>query len=138
MPVAITHYRGDMLFETEVGGQRIATDVTPPMGGKGRAPTPPDLFVVSLGACVAAFVAHYCEQQGIDTRDLSVETAFEKAEQPVCLTNFRVDVRLPHAECGDREAAVQRVADHCIIHETLHHLKEVQIQIHGRKELAAA
>ena len=60
-----------MLFQTEVGGQHITTDVTPPMGGKGRAPTPPDLFVVSLGACVAAFVAHYCEQQGIETRGLT-------------------------------------------------------------------
>lgn len=137
MAVALTHYRGEMLFETEVGSQRIVTDVTPPMGGKGRAPTPPDLFVVSLGACVAAFVAHYCEQQGIDTRDLSVETAFEKTEKPTILTNFQVDVRLPHAECGDRQAAVQRVADHCIIHETLQHLKEVQIRIHDRADRAA-
>lgn len=36
MPTAITRYEGDMLFETEVGGQHITTDVTPPMGGKGR------------------------------------------------------------------------------------------------------
>jgi putative redox protein len=138
MPVAITRYQGDMLFETEVGGQRITTDVTPPMGGKGRAPTPPDLFVVSLGACVAAFVAHYCEQQGIDTRDLTVDTGFEKTDKPAFLTNFRIDVRLPHAECGDREAAVKRVADHCIIHETLHHLQAVEIHIHDSKDLAPA
>lgn len=138
MAIAITHYQGDMLFETEIGGQRILSDVTSPMGGKGRAPTPPDLFVASLGACVAAFVAHYCEQQGIDTRGLSVETGFEKSEQPVYLTNFRVDVNLPEADCADRQAAVQRVADHCIIHETLHHLKDLDIRIHDRKELAAA
>jgi uncharacterized OsmC-like protein len=121
-----------MLFATEVGGQRITTDVTPPMGGKGRAPTPPDLFVVSLGACVAAFVAHYCEQQGIDTRELWVETAFEKNEQPAFLTNFKVDVHLPHADCGDRMAAVKRVADHCIIEETLQHFQNVQFQIHDK------
>jgi putative redox protein len=138
MPVAITRYRGDMLFETEVGGQRIVTDVTPPMGGQGRAPTPPDLFVVSLGACVAAFVAHYCEQQGIDTRELTVETAFEKTDKPAFLTDFRVDVKLPHGECGERRAAVERVADHCIIHETLHHLKNLEIQILDQKDLADA
>ena len=132
MPTAITHYVGDMLFETEVGGQRITTDVTPPMGGKGRAPTPPDLFIVSLGACVAAFVARYCEQQGIDTRELRVETAFEKNEQPAFLTNFQVDVHLPHGECGDRGAAIKRVADHCIIEETLRQFQQVQIQIHDK------
>jgi putative redox protein len=127
-----------MLFETEVGGQRIVTDVTPPMGGKGRAPTPPDLFVVSLGACVAAFVAHYCEQQGIDTSELTVETAYEKTDKPAFLTDFRVDVKLPNGECGDRHAAVERVADHCIIHETLHHLKALEISILDRKDLAEA
>ena len=138
MAIAVTRYQGDMLFETEIGGQRIVSDVTAPMGGKGRAPTPPDLFVASLGACVAAFVAHYCEQQGIDTGGLSVETCFEKSEQPVYLTHFHVDVNLPEADCADRQAAVQRVADHCIIHETLHHLKDLDIRIHDRKELAAA
>jgi putative redox protein len=126
-----------MLFETEVGGHQILTDVTPPMGGKGRAPTPPDMFVVSIGACIAAFVAHYCEQQGIDTRDLRVETSFEKTEKPALLTNFRVDVMLPYADCADRHTAVERVAEHCIIHETLHQLKELEIRIHDRADLAA-
>lgn len=138
MTTAVTRYEGDMLFETEVGGQRIATDVTPPMGGKGRAPTPPDLFVVSLGACVAAFVARYCEQEGIDTRDLSVETRFEKTEKPAYLTDFRVDVMLPQGDCADRQTAVERVAEHCIIHETLQHLKAVEIHIHDRQALAPA
>lgn len=138
MAVAITRYQGEMLFETEVGGQRIVTDVTPPMGGQGRAATPPDLFVVSIGACIAAFVAHYCEQQGIDTRDLRVETAYEKTDKPAFLTDFRVDVRLPHGECGDRHAAVERVAEHCIIHETLHHLKNLEINIRDQSDLVAA
>ncbi len=137
MSIAITRYQGDMLFETEVGGQRITTDVTPPMGGKGRAPTPPDLFVVSIGACIAAFVARYCEQEGIDTGGLTVETAFEKTEKPAFLTDFRVEVKLPNGTCGNREAAVERVADHCIIHETLHHLKQLEIRIHDREHLGA-
>jgi putative redox protein len=93
---------------------------------------------VSLGACVAAFVAHYCEQQGIDTRELTVETAYEKTDKPAFLTDFRVDVRPPHAECGDRHAAVERVADHCIIHETLHHRKDLEISTLDRKDLLDA
>jgi uncharacterized OsmC-like protein len=138
MAIALTRYEGDMLFETEIGGRCITTDVSPQMGGKGRAPTPPDLFVVSIGACIAAFVARYCEQEGIDTRGLTVETAFEKTEKPVFLNDFQVDVKLPNGTCGEREAAVERVADHCIIHETLQHLKQLKIRIHDREDLAAA
>jgi hypothetical protein len=49
-----------------------------------------------------------------------------------------VDVHLPHGECGDRHAAVERVAEHCIIHETLHHLKNLEINIRDKSDLAAA
>lgn len=93
---------------------------------------------VSIGAWVAAFVVRYCDQQGIDTRDLSVETAYEKTDKPAMLTHFRVDVNLPHGECADRHAAVERVAEHCIIHETLQQLKAIEIRIHDRADLAAA
>lgn len=136
MAVAITHYKGDMLFETEVGEQRIQSDVTPAMGGKGRAPTPPDFFVVSLGSCVAAFVANYCQQKGIDATDLKVQTYFEKAEKPVSLTGFRIDIELPHADCHDRDAAIRRVAEHCIIHETLAQWKDFEIRLLDRQALA--
>lgn len=54
------------------------------------------------------------------------------------LTNFQVDVKLPHARCGDRQEALARVADHCIIHETLRHIKGLDIHIHDQDELAAA
>jgi putative redox protein len=138
MATAITRYRGEMLFETEVGGQQVASDVTPAMGGLGRAPTPPDLFVVSIGACIAAFVAHYCERHGIDTGGLAVETAFEKTEKPTMLTDFRVEVRLPNAELAEHAAAVERVAEHCIIHETLQHLKQLQIRVRDRTTSADA
>jgi uncharacterized OsmC-like protein len=138
MTTAITRYQGDMLFETEINNQRVVSDVTPAMGGKGRAATPPDLFVVSLGACVAAFVANYCEKQGIDTRDLFVETSYRKTENPTYLTDFQITVNLPFGECGDRQSAVRRVADHCIIQETLTHLKAAEIQIRGKHDLAVA
>lgn len=129
MATITTRYKGNMLFETEVGDQTVVCDVTPNMGGKGRAPTPPDLFVVSLGACIAAFVAHYCEQHDIDARDMSVETTYDKVDHPAHLTNLKVDVKIPFGECEDREAAIARVAEHCTVHETLLRLSSVEIDI---------
>jgi uncharacterized OsmC-like protein len=137
MPSAITRHLGDMLFETEINGQRVVCDVTPALGGKGRAGTPPDLFVVSIGACVAAFAVNYCEKQGIDTSGMSVETQFEKADNPTHLNDFRIHVRLPNGTCGERLAAVQRVADRCIIQETLSRVKAPEIRVSDRDTLAA-
>ncbi len=99
------------------------------MGGRDRGPTPPEVFVASLGSCVAAFVAQYCERNGVNTTDLSVDVAFDKADDPSRLVNLKVTVNLPHGECKQRKAALQRVAEHCPVHETISTLGGIEIEI---------
>lgn len=132
MPTITTRYKGDMLFETQLGNHTLTTDVPPAMGGKDRGPTPPEVFVASLGACVAAFVADYCQRTGIDTRDLSVDVSFEKAENPIRLVNLKVRVNLPHGECGTRREAVLRVAEHCPVHETINSVEGIPFELISR------
>lgn len=137
MATITTVYKGGMLFESKVGRHTVLIDVPPDMGGSDRAPTPPHYFVVSLGSCVAAFIATYCQQAGIDARDLSVDVSFDKAENPTRLVNLNVTVRLPHADCQARKQALLRVAQHCPVHETIDTLEGVAIEILDRRELAA-
>jgi putative redox protein len=132
-----TVYSGDMSFETVMGKHRLLIDVPASMGGRDRAPTPPELFVASLGACVGAFVASYCERTGLDTKDLAVDVDFEKDEDSGRLVDVAVTIELPHAVCGNREAAIRRVAEHCPVHETIHTLKGIEFEIRDRSELAA-
>lgn len=137
MATITTVYKGGMLFESKVGNHTVMTDVPPDMGGADRAPTPPQYFVVSLGSCVAAFVATYCQQAGIDARELSVDVSFDKAENPTRLVNLKITVKLPHADCQARKQALLRVAQHCPVHETIDTLEGVAIEILDHKELVA-
>ncbi len=137
MPSIITSYAGEMSFRTRLGSHELVVDVPPSMGGQDRGPTPPELFVASLGSCVAAFVASYCERTGLDTEGLSVDVTFEKAEDPTRLTDLRVIVNLPHATCGERERALRRVAAHCPVHETIATMSDVAIEIRDQTVLAA-
>jgi uncharacterized OsmC-like protein len=137
MPTITTTYTGDMAFETLLGRHRLLIDVPAAMGGKDRAPTPPELFVASLGSCVAAFVASYCQRAGLDNRELTVEVSYDKAADPTRLVGLTVTIRLPHAVCGDRQEAIRRVARHCPVHETIATLSEVQFQILDRVGQAA-
>jgi putative redox protein len=127
-----TEYKGDMLFESRVNGHRVVIDVPASMGGKGRGPTPPDLFVASLGSCVAAFVANYCNNTGIDTTGMTVDVSFEKAEDPTRLTDMRVEVNLPRGDLKGRENAILRVAERCPVHETVCTLEDVEILLQSK------
>jgi putative redox protein len=126
-----THYRGDMLFATRLGNHEVLIDVPPDMGGRDRGPTPPEFFVASLGSCVAALVANYCDQAGIDTTDMTVHVTFDKVEDPTRLTNLKVQVNLPHGDVDGRENALVRVAEHCPVHETVCRLDGVEISLNG-------
>jgi uncharacterized OsmC-like protein len=129
MSTLTTRYLGDMLFESELGNHRLQIDVPPAMGGSDRGPLPPQVFIASLGSCIGAFIANYCAQCGINSQDMSVDISFEKAENPGRLTNLKATVRLPHAEANGREKALLRVAEQCIIHETLRHFEDMEISI---------
>ncbi len=133
-----TYYKGDMLFESKLGNHNILIDVPTSMGGSDRAPTPPELFVASLGSCVGAFVVQYCNKAAIDARDMTVDVSFDKVDEPTRLTNVKVTVKMPHGACGRRKEALRRVAEHCPVHETINTMEDVEFELLGSEELEPA
>ncbi len=134
MPEIKTVHKGEMLFESRMGNHALAIDVPEGMGGRDRGPQPPQLFIASLGSCVAALVADYCNHHDISAEGLEVTVSFDKAEHPTHLTNIRALVMLPHADLGQghRETVLRRVAEHCPVHETLCAGERMDFDIRGR------
>jgi uncharacterized OsmC-like protein len=120
-----------MLFETKLGKHKVLIDVPPTMGGSDRGPTPPEFFVASLGSCVAALVANYCNNVNIDTTGLAVDVTFDKVDDPARLTNVQVTIDLPNADVNGREKAILRVAQRCPVHETICSMDGVEISLNG-------
>ena len=132
MAVITTKLRGDMLFETQCGNHTLQIDVPPGMGGSDRDPTPPEVFVASLGSCVAALVANYCNRAKLNTHGLTVDVTYEKAADPTRLVNVKVKVDLPNADISRRKKAIERVADHCPVHQTICSWEDVGFEISGK------
>jgi putative redox protein len=130
-----TIYKGDMLFESTIGEHTIAIDVPDGMGGKNRGPMPPQLFIASIGSCVAALVTEYCEHHNIDATGLTVDIEFEKISNPTRLTNIRSIVTLPNATVHQKDAAIRRVAERCPVHETIVNMPEMAIEIRDQTDL---
>ncbi|MBN1878351.1 MAG: OsmC family protein [Anaerolineae bacterium] len=129
-----THYKGDMLFESKIGKHSVIIDVPESMGGSDRGPMPPQLFVASLGSCIAAFVAQYCEKNGIDDTGMTVAVSFDKADDPTRLVNLKATVNLPNGDCAKRVKAIERVAEHCPVHMTIETMAGLDIEILGKGE----
>ncbi len=131
MATLTTYYKGDMLFESKIGRHSVLIDVPAGMGGSDRGPIPPELFVASLGSCIGAFVAQYCEKNGIDDTGMRVDITFDKADDPTRLANLKATVMLPHGDCKARIRAIERVAEHCPVHATIRTMEGLEIEILG-------
>ncbi len=131
MATITTEYKGDMLFESGAGRHRITIDVPESMGGKDRGLMPPQLFIISLGSCVGAFVAKYAEEHGMNTEGLSVDVDFEKTDHPTRLTNIKVRIKIPNADCSEecKREALLKVAEHCPVHETIETIDKIAFDI---------
>lgn len=132
-----TYYKGDMLFETVMGNHKLLIDVPEGMGGQDRGPMPPQLFIASLGSCVAALIAEYCVTHDTDATDMTVDVTFDKVENPSRLTNIKVRVNMPHAMCSDerRIKTLKRVAEHCPVHATIETIQSIEFEIVGKEQL---
>ena len=129
MTIATTRLLGDRRFETDVAGHRIETDHT------GRGPTPTDLFLASLPACVAFYVTEYCVRAGLDASGLEVELEYAKEVRRV--GSFAIRVRLPSVELGARSEALRRVAEACYVHESIRAFTGCPVRIEDATARAA-
>lgn len=135
MSTITTFYKGDMLFETQMGNHWLTSDVPSTMGGEDRGPMPPQLFIASLGSCLRALVAEYCERRGMDTGEMTVDVTFEKTAYPSRLTDILVTVTVPNADCSAQRCrdALLRVAEHGPVHQTIETVQGVNFDIVGGK-----
>lgn len=121
----------DMTLEAQIDGHRVRFDVPVSMGGRNRAPLPPQVFVASLASCVGAVVADYCRRHDLDPTGLVVRADFAKADHPRRLQNLRLAIHLPNVDCDEAcsAAVLERVAAHCPVAETIASLEGVDLHV---------
>jgi len=129
MPTITTTYSGEMRFRAAVRDRVLDIDVAASFGGTGPEPTPPELLAASIGSCVAAYVAKYCERHRIDTTGLAVEVDYAYAADPARLDDFKVVVRLPNASAAHRRERILKGAHRCLVHQTLTHQPSVEFEL---------
>lgn len=122
MPSIEVKQTEDMLFETELGNHTIKMDVPKEWGGQDRAPMASQLFLASIAACSAVFIAKYCKTVDIDSKNLRITMDYEKIEN--YFGNFKIKIHLP--EALKKQDAVLRAAQHCTVHDSIKNFKGIE------------
>lgn len=133
--IAVTHVGGDRL-RIETRGHVLFTDQPVEDGGEDTAPTPTEIFVSSLAACVVFYAERFLRRQGLPTEGLKVTADYQWAETPHRVGEIVLDVEAPGLTEVKREA-FERVIDHCTVHNTLRVSPVVMVKV-APSEVAAA
>jgi uncharacterized OsmC-like protein len=124
--VAVTHL-GDDRFDIAVRGHRLTVDQPLDAGGTDTAPTPTELFVASLAACVAFYARRYLRRHELPTEGLAVDATYETGTRPSRVTGITVTVTVPAGVPDERRDALLAVASHCTVHNSLEEAPAVSV-----------
>jgi putative redox protein len=128
---AIVESLGKVGSRTRLANHQLVFDQPATVtGGEDRGPSPLDVLVVSIAACVHYYAAAFLHVRGLPTEGLSVEVESEKERTPSPrLGRFSMKVRLPHGLSERQLVTVERAIKTCPAYGTLLHPPTVELAI---------
>lgn len=126
--IDVQHVDGE-IFEIDVRGHRLFVDQPLRDGGTDTAPTPTELFVSSLAACVAFYARRYLVRHHLPTAGLGARAEYAFASNPTRVGEIVVYLRVPDGVPEDRLAALLAMARHCTVHNTLENPTVTRIEL---------
>ena len=104
---------GGRVVEAIVGDHTVRTDQPVKDGGGGTAPSPSDLFLASIAACVGYYVLDFCLGRKIPTDGIGVLMRTHNNEEKKLMDRIELEITLPPEFPDKYEEAVVRAADLC-------------------------
>lgn len=125
----VVEYAGGMKLVAHHRGLEVVSDQPEKEGGGDTAVTPTELLVTSLGMCVGVFVLYFAKRHEIAVKGMRIETDYEMVEGPRRVGKMQVRVKMPGELSEQERATLQRVAEQCVVHNTLQHPPEIDVSV---------
>ncbi len=122
-------FAGKKSFKMTMRDHEVMTDQPLGNGGDNQAPTPPELFVASLGSCVGIYVESYLRTANLNGEGLSIDIDWDFGPDKRNIDKIHMSISVPNAQLGKRKNAVLAAAGKCLLHNTLKQYPNVKISV---------
>lgn len=124
-------WRSGMHFCTSTPSGQLMCDESSEIGA--AYPSAPELLMASLGSCIGSVLVYFSERHGISLEGMSIDLDWNIVEHPHRIGNIEISVSIPRALSGDEKRVLARVAEECLIHNTLTHPPAIRLSLSGKK-----
>jgi putative redox protein len=134
--LTVQHLSGDQ-FRIDVRGHWLLVDQPENAGGEDAGPTPTELFVGSLAACVGHFARRFMQRHELPTHGLAVECDYEFApDRPSRVGSVVLRLTLPEGFPEARREALAAVVEHCTVHNSIVHAPRITLDLVAAERVA--
>ena len=135
-PAITVAYLGRDQLRIKARGHVVFADQAIEDRGDDTAPTPTEMFLAGLAACVAFYAERFLRRHELPTAGLTVGCDYSWAENPHRIGAIELTVEAPGLTAEKREAFL-KVIEHCTVHNTLHVPPDVRLRLGGAQAVAA-
>jgi putative redox protein len=113
------YFPGNKKVFARYKGFEIETDQPEKDGGDNTAPSPFDLFMISIGTCAGFYVLRFLQERGLSTGGAGVVMSQERDPETKLVSKVSLDIKLP-ADFPDKyREAVIRAVETCAVRRHL-------------------
>jgi len=128
-------WRQGMHFCTTTQSGQLMCDESSEMGAV--YPSSPELLMASLGSCIGSVLVYFAERRGIRLEGMSIDLDWKIKENPHRIGQIDIAVSIPQELSKEQQKVLTRVAEECLIHNTLRIPPQMNMTLSGKKEAAA-
>jgi uncharacterized OsmC-like protein len=122
-------YRSGKKFIATCRGKQLVIDQPLENGGTDEGMTPPEAFIASIGSCMGVYVLNYCRSANINPTDMILSIEWDKTKNPARISKIKVEIKIPKSKMKERSEAILKVANHCLVHQTLLQPPKMEINL---------
>jgi len=112
-------FPGGVAVQADYRGFQVLSDQPESAGGDNSAPSPFDLFLVSLGNCAGFFALRFCQQRELNTDGLALTLASERNPETKRLDKVSIRIRLPEGFPEKYRQAIIKATDQCAVKKAI-------------------
>lgn len=120
-------FPGGVRVNASSNGFEIATDQPEKNGGENTAPSPFDLFLMSLGTCAGFFALRFCQQRDLPTEGLRLTLDSARNPETKRLDRVEIFMHLPEGFPEKYRNAILRATDQCAVKKALLDPPEIEV-----------
>jgi len=125
-------YYQNKAFNIQIRGHEYICDQDKEDGGDDKGMMPSEMFISSLVVCIGVYLQGFLARKDIDIDGLLVEADWEKSKKgdgPNRINSITMRVTLPKGVPEKYEQALYRVANSCMIHNTLENFNTLKWEL---------